>query len=140
MTLNENSQLEAKVQQLESELQNQVGEREGVGKRRGGEERRGEGRRGGGRRRCGEEGRKGGKGKWRITYTHAHAFLQLKAHKRGIEETEVTINMLLKRQNEDKVHSLTCSHHTPRLPPQPLSQCEKHGEVQVTETVVEAWG
>ena len=64
-TLNENSQLEAKVQQLESELQNQVGEREGVGKRRGGEERRGEGRRGEERRgkeemwRGGEEGREG---------------------------------------------------------------------------------
>ena len=40
---------------------------------------------------------------WRMTDAHACAFLQLKAHKRGIEETEVTINMLLKRQNEDKV-------------------------------------
>ena len=63
---------------------------------------------------------------WRMTDTHA--FLQLKAHKRGIEETEVTINLLLKRQNEDKVHTLPCStpayHHT-------LChlQCEKHGEV-----------
>ena len=59
--------------------------------------------------RGGEEGRKGGKGKWRMTDTHVCVFLQLKAHKRGIEETEVTINMFLKRQNEDKVHSLPCS-------------------------------
>ena len=49
---------------------------------------------------------------WRMTDTHVCAFLQLKAHKRGIEETEVTINMLLKRQNEDKVHSLPCFHHS----------------------------
>jgi len=48
-TLNENSRLEAKVQQLENELRN-----------------------------------------------------QLKAHKKGMEDAEVTINSLLKRQSEDK--------------------------------------
>lgn len=42
---------------------------------------------------------------------HILAFLQLKAHKRGIEESEVTINLLLKRQSEDKVYTQ----------PQPLS-------------------
>ena len=74
--------------------------------------------------RGGEEGRKGGKGKgkWRMTDTHARAFLQLKAHKRGIEETEVTINMLLKRQNEDKVRLVLTTASVHRLPPQPPAQ------------------
>ena len=71
--------------------------------------------------RGGEEGRKGGKGRWRMTDTHACVFLQLKAHKRGIEETEVTINMLLKRQNEDKVRLVLTTASVHRLPPQPLS-------------------
>ena len=61
-------------------------EREGVGEMVGGKERR-----------------------WRKTDMHTLAFLQLKAHKRGIEESEVTINLLLKRQSEDKVHTKPCS-------------------------------
>lgn len=101
--LNENSQLEAKVQQLENELQNQVGEREGVGE--------------------GGVGRGGKERRWRKIGMHTLPFLQLKAHKRGIEESEVTINLLLKRQSEDKVHT---------QPPQPRRPEDEAG-VQACE-------
>lgn len=54
---------------------------------------------------------------------HTLPFLQLKAHKRGIEESEVTINLLLKRQSEDKVHT---------QPPQPRRPEDEPG-VQACE-------